>query len=70
MKYGAVNVASQAAKKPTAVARPKVYDRSRCEGSSPPEIQAYVATIPYGSSAKVQQPIESQQYLRCSRICI
>lgn len=46
MKYGAVNVASHAAKKPTAVARPNVYDRSRCDGNSPPEIQAYVATIP------------------------
>ena len=46
MKYGAVKVVSQATKKPQAVAKPKVYERRRCEGSSPPEIQAYVATIP------------------------
>lgn len=60
MKYGAVKVASQAAKKPTAVARPNVYDRSLCDGNSPPEIQAYVATIPYDLSANWNHEIPSR----------
>jgi len=46
MKYGAVNVVNHATKKPTAVARPNVYDLNRCDGSSPPEIHAYVAIMP------------------------
>lgn len=39
-------VASQAPKNPTEVARPNVYDRSRCDGISPPDSQAYGAIIP------------------------
>lgn len=46
MKYGAVKVASHAPAKPIAAAIPNVYDRSRCDGISPPASQAYVATIP------------------------
>jgi len=46
MKYGAVNVASQAPMNPIEAARPNVYDRSRCDGISPPESQAYVAMSP------------------------
>lgn len=40
IKYGAVNVASQAPAKPTAAAIPKVYERRRWEGISPPASQA------------------------------
>jgi hypothetical protein len=57
MKYGAVNVASQALRKPIVEARPNVYERRRWEGNSPPHSQAYVATIPlYATIYKTERP--------------
>ena len=40
MKYGAVKVQTHAPRNPIAAANPKVYERSRWEGTSPPESHA------------------------------
>ena len=41
MKYGAVNDPNQDPRNPTAVAAPSVYERSRWQGNSPLETDAY-----------------------------